>query len=315
MKTIILILESFEPGNIHRSFYNGIVAACNTFKEVVDVIPLILPRNEYLTSQHYDYLIEYILKTNGCDLLFTLKGEQISYNTLIKFVRKHIKTVTWQIDDPFELIDNCGSKMRKLFPAFYKIYTTSKESINVYYPNIGQTSDRIDFLPFGYDKNNHKNFNLNKIYDVSFVGSSYRERKNTYLDPLCVSKNIKINIFGEMTRRISHKEMIQVVNKSKINLNFSDQPNGYKSLKNRVPEVLGCGQFLLSEYSKDLEELYKLGTELETFNSYKELVDKIEFYLKNDKAREKIAVAGAKAVEKYEYSNLLKPILKKELGL
>ena len=105
--------------------------------------------------------------------------------------------------------------------------------------------------------------------------------------------------------------MINIVNKSKINLNFSDQPSyNVSCLKNRVTEVLGCGQFLLTETFPELDSMFKVGEDLDSFSSLEELKDKIQFYLKNDNIRDKLAMQGNKAVQKYSYKKLMSNILK-----
>ena len=64
----------------------------------------------------------------------------------------------------------------------------------------------------------------------------------------------------------------------------------------RVFDVLASGGFLLTEYTPELESLFVLGKELECYSSISELHDKVDFYLKNPQARQKIAMAGQERV-------------------
>lgn len=86
-------------------------------------------------------------------------------------------------------------------------------------------------------------------------------------------------------------EMPLIFNNSKINLNMTIKPI-QTGLSLRVFDVIGCGGFLLTNYQEELPEMYELGVEVETFTSKEELLDKAEFYLNNEEARKKIALAG-----------------------
>jgi len=56
------------------------------------------------------------------------------------------------------------------------------------------------------------------------------------------------------------------------------------------------GVMQISDGGEYLKEFFKVGEEIESYNSQDELIDKIEYYLKNDTAREKIAKAGYRRV-------------------
>ena len=61
---------------------------------------------------------------------------------------------------------------------------------------------------------------------------------------------------------------------------------------------MGTGSFLLSEYSQDLDRLFRKGIHLEWFKTPEELLKKIQFFLENDEDREKIAKQGFNYVTK-----------------
>ena len=68
-----------------------------------------------------------------------------------------------------------------------------------------------------------------------------------------------------------------------------------KQIKGRVFEVPMSGGFLLTEYCEGLEDYFKIGEEIDCFNSKEEALEKINYYLRADDKREKIAAAGCKA--------------------
>lgn len=60
----------------------------------------------------------------------------------------------------------------------------------------------------------------------------------------------------------------------------------------RVFDVMACGGFVLAEHSEDLEQLFDVGGELDSFRSPDELLDKVSFYLARPELRQEIARRG-----------------------
>lgn len=78
----------------------------------------------------------------------------------------------------------------------------------------------------------------------------------------------------------------------------------------RVFDILACGGFVIAEYSPDLEELFEIGKEVETFHTFNELVDKATYYLnEKDKALQIATQGQKKVVEKYTISTRINYIL------
>lgn len=94
----------------------------------------------------------------------------------------------------------------------------------------------------------------------------------------------------------SEQELAEVYNSSKINLNITT--NGKSSLNYRVFEILASGGFLLTDEREDLKEFFEISKQLETYSSIEDLIDKIDFYLKNLNIAQKIAQSGKFEVAK-----------------
>lgn len=92
-------------------------------------------------------------------------------------------------------------------------------------------------------------------------------------------------------------EMPVVFAGSDINLNIS-----LKCIQTGIPlraiEVMGCGGFLISNYQMELAEYFKIGEECEEYESLEDLYAKVNFYLREDELRRKIAEKGLERIQK-----------------
>lgn len=105
------------------------------------------------------------------------------------------------------------------------------------------------------------------------------------------------------------REMPEIFRKSQINLNFTI-PNIQTGLPLRIWDIMGAGGFLLTNQQAEIPELLQPGTDLETFSSTAELVDKCKFYLTHEERRRKIAEHGRKTVQQnYTCRHQLKQLM------
>lgn len=83
---------------------------------------------------------------------------------------------------------------------------------------------------------------------------------------------------------------------AKINLNIT-----LRSIVSGIPlrafDIMGCGGFLLTNYQEDFLEFFEPNKDFVYFDSKEDLVDKANFYLKNDSFREAIALSGYEKVK------------------
>jgi spore maturation protein CgeB len=134
-------------------------------------------------------------------------------------------------------------------------------------------------------------------YDVTFVGKNYGNRP-AWIDAL-KQRGIAVTCFGGGWESgvITSREIPDIVQGSRISLNFSDsglQIVGGKlthsrQIKARTFEVPGAGGFLLTEPAENLGEYFDLTTELITYESADDLAAKIKHYLAYPAERDAIA--------------------------
>ena len=125
-----------------------------------------------------------------------------------------------------------------------------------------------------------------KIYDVLFVGSfnPYNKERNKMLD--LVNADFSLKWIGKNNdNEIRGMKLNRLYAQAKIVVGDSVPSPHYWS--NRVVETLGRGGFLIHVEVEGIKEAYP---HLVTYKrgDYKDLKEKIEFYLTNDKEREKI---------------------------
>lgn len=95
----------------------------------------------------------------------------------------------------------------------------------------------------------------------------------------------------------TYEDMPKIFRLSKINLNMTA-----KSIKTALPlriwDILACGGFLLTNFQSEIPEFFEIGTDLETYSSEEELLEKCEYYLTHDEERRQIAENGFEKVQK-----------------
>jgi hypothetical protein len=180
-----------------------------------------------------------------------------------------------------------------------------------------------------FDIKMYKNLDIKKDIEVSFVGDLSKKSRRDFIEYI-QKQGIQIEVFGKGSKNgsLSFDGMIDIFNRSKINLNFSDTSSQrtfnkdintdysivpkiveyMTQLKGRTIEVSLCGSFTLTQNAVGIEELFSLD-EIDIFNTKEELVSKILFYLEEDEQREVMALkAYNKAIKKFDATSIFKKI-------
>ncbi len=175
------------------------------------------------------------------------------------------------------------------------------------------------FMQVGTNLDIHKPIkNVKKIYDVTFIGKPSKPRVE--IVKLLIDNKISIKLFGSSWENypefkefcfgpLKADEMIKLINQSKINLAFSKNKNGVPHFKGRVNMYAACKSFSLVDYFSGYLKFFKNNKEIVMFKDNQDLLEKIKYYLKHEKEREKIAENSYKRIIKEhdifkEYKNL-----------
>lgn len=142
----------------------------------------------------------------------------------------------------------------------------------------------VTWFPNGYPSDLiFPNQDIKRDIDVGFCGSLIGNR-SAWLDMIGARFNLKRDIFK------LGSEMVDCFSSYKIsfNINIADDINF------RTFESTGAGSLLLTNYTPNLEKLFKIGEEIIVYNSSDDLIDKINHFLIHDDQRETISQAGMK---------------------
>jgi len=172
------------------------------------------------------------------------------------------------------------------------------------------------FFGGGVDTSIFKPMKTKYLYDSSFVGGPKGDRAEQikYL----IDNNIKFSLFGRgwdkhpevksvYKGEADHNDFSKIINSTKVNICFTKNHGGtLHMLLERVFAINACNAFGLIEYCDEYLNIFKKNKNIAFFKDKNDLVNKINYYLKNDSLRDKIANEAYKfTVPKYSNYHLL----------
>lgn len=158
------------------------------------------------------------------------------------------------------------------------------------------------WLPLACDPAIHRKHDVKKDHDLCFIGNLIPGPR------LELVSRLKSAIKNMLLDRRYFEEMAMAYSESRLVFN--------RSIKNdinmRVFEAVACGSLLLTNdlSGNGQEELFRNEVHLATYQDADELLDKVRYYLKQERRREKIAKAGLQeAYAKHTYRHRVEQIL------
>lgn len=243
------------------------------------------------------------------DLLFTIFLGKVLHKEIIAEISTQTNTVTlnWFCDDTWRF----DSFSKYWAPVFNWVVTDAKSALPKY-EQIGYKNVILG----GWACNHflYRKLDYPRIHNVTFVGQAHGNRRQVIDELRKSGVSVETWGLGWENGRLSQVEMIKVFNQSKINLNLGEASvSGVKEIKARDFEIPGCGGFMITGSSKDeLAEYYDIGKEIIHYESTKDLIDKVKYYLDHDSERESIAEAGyIKTLNEHTYEKRFNDIFRK----
>ncbi|MDF1883739.1 glycosyltransferase family 1 protein [Sulfurimonas sp. SAG-AH-194-C21] len=180
-----------------------------------------------------------------------------------------------------------------------------------------------------YNKDMFYDEKIPKTIDVSFIGNVNKANRREIIDFL-KNKGIKIETYGSGSKNgfINHTKMMNIINSSKINLNFTESalsqhfdfntntnfPIGthinsrIQQAKGRLIEIYLTNSFCLSQDGPGTRQLFN--NENIVFKDKYDLLKKINYYLANQEETIKITTDLQQlAIKKFDAINRLKTVL------
>jgi spore maturation protein CgeB len=252
--------------------------------------------------------LKMVTQTFKPELALTLVGFKLP-NPMIQWLKQQkIKTAVWFTEDPYYM-----DRTAILANQYDYIFSIDSAAVEYYqkkgHPHAFQlslaTSTEV-FKPKEVDKKFSS--------DICFVGFPYPERVRE-IQRLLQNTPYKILVVGKWKGPLykfrNHRNLLihegwvdpqgvaDFYNGAKIVLNthrpYNLQQNMNrvgivgKSINNRTFDVAACSSFQLIECKDDLKDHFMENEEIVTFTNALELMEKIDFYIKNDEERNHIA--------------------------
>jgi spore maturation protein CgeB len=258
--------------------------------------------------------LKMVTQTFKPELALTLVGFKLP-NSMIQWL-KHlgIKTAVWFTEDPYYM-DRTAIMARQ----YDYIFSIDSAAVDYYQKN---GHPHAFLLPLATAPEVFKPKQVDKKFssDICFVGFPYPERVRE-IQRLLQSTTYKILVVGKWKgplyklrnnrNLLIHEGWVnpQIVadyyNGAKIVLNthrpYNLQQNMNrlgivgKSINNRTFDVAACSSFQLIEYKDDLKKYFVEDEEIVAFKNVHELLEKVPFYIQNEKERNRIA---SKAIDR-----------------
>ncbi len=160
-----------------------------------------------------------------------------------------------------------------------------------------------EWMPLACDPDLHGRRDVPREWDWSFVGNVFpgpREELLALLRNRCPRGFVGQRYFEKMAETYSASKL--VFNRSIAN-----------DINMRVFEALASGSLLITNdlTENGQEKLFRAGQHCATYRTADELLDRFEFYLRNDAIREGLAAAGrALALERHTYGHRMQHLLR-----
>ena len=254
------------------------------------------------------------------ELIIIIKGNDVYTSTLkdIKKLSPKSKIVSWTGDNMLKSHNSSYHFINSV--PLYDIHFTTKSNIIRNFYEIG--AKNVVFLNKAYSKTHHyPDYDEKLKFDVLFIGTYEDDRYHSlsYLS----NNGIKVDVFGNDWNKIrSTKNLVvhnmplegrfyrQAISSSKIALCFLRKANDDLQTSRSV-EIPACKGFMIAERTVEHQQLFNENIEAVYFETNKELLKKVKFYLQNDILRNTIAERGYERAIKsgYSYENMIKIII------
>jgi len=275
---------------------------------------LVKPLGDYLTEQSdwFTKILEAQIKFYRPDVIINQSIGMIS-SQIISKIKTNSELLIGQIASPLPQKEDFRC---------YDLVISSLPNLVEKFRNMGIPSElhKLGFEPETLSKLNKKRGDI----PVSFVGliSPNHKKRIKLLEYISRSFDIRVwgmgieNLAEDSPIRHHHRgrawgiDMYQILCDSRITLNSHIDMAGDYANNMRLFEATGTGTLLITDWKKNLHEMFEPGKEVVTYQSPEECAKLIEYYLKHDDERESISRAGQKrTLREHTYYQRMKELV------
>jgi spore maturation protein CgeB len=173
-----------------------------------------------------------------------------------------------------------------LIPQLDYVFTTSSEAVEWYQ----KEGCRAFFYPLASDEIIFKPLNIEKIYDIGFVGAKYGIREAIVNSLLQKDINVKAYGSGWESGRLPINDTNKFYNQCKIVLGISTilGCNNFVSMKLRDFDVPMSGSVYITNYNEDTAKIFQDNTEACYYNNIDDCIEKVLNLLSDENKLEEI---------------------------
>ena len=178
-------------------------------------------------------------------------------------------------------------------PAYFRLFDVVFYTQKDIGPVLRQAGlSQAEWLPFAFDATLRNDPDAERIYDIGFVGSL--EQPATRAERVQVLARLEGKYrLNDYRRAAFGDDMMRVYNQSRIAVNVP-VPGGFNM---RTFEAMAAGALLLTRaVGNGQEDFFRDGVHLVTYRDSDDLIDKVDYFLRNDAERREIAANGMREV-------------------
>jgi spore maturation protein CgeB len=262
-----------------------------------------------------------LVKQKSPDACFIVGGQRILPTTVSQIKKMGVPVALWTTDAPIDFSNILGAA-----PFYDQLFCAGSEAGDIFYAH---GFKNVTWVPFGCDPNYHKPVSLSQAeqkqygHDLVFIGSYYPNR-GKLLESVA---DFDIGVWGPYWQQLpensplkkkavnikmNYDQWVRIYNASKINIvvHYQNDKVPCHQASPKLFEAMACGSFVLCDRQKDAVNLFKDRQDLVFFDDANDLREKVNYYLKHEQERRRIAQRGyQEAIAKHTYQDRFKRML------
>lgn len=206
-------------------------------------------------------------------------GMSLCEETVEALRKEYVVCIGISLSDP-DVFPYNGKVYSHLYDLFY---TNSVYSLENQYDK----TTNIRLLSFAASARLHRPISeIEKKYDVVVVGHAREDRIETVE---ALQKHFSVGLFGsgwgQEYSSVTGADHVKAINSGKMYLSFSRTAAGFANVKVGIFEAVACRILLITQFLPEIERYFKYGTEVIGYRRTGELIEIVDFYLKNPHLR------------------------------